>query len=165
MILDQARMNMELGGERIKKYNYLNMEIPNNTLKTQDLEKRMQDIAANCFTTAKNLENLSSEQQQQLVDLFERIKYKDIIDQGFWSLGGGLTHYKLTLNEIKLTLLEVLSSRSDDNERLILKEIFLFLNILDEPSFYQLFALRQLIHCPEEIFDEKIKDVSANYFG
>lgn len=140
------------------------MEIPNNTLEGQDLERKLQDVAANCFTTSKNLENLSVEQRSQIINLFERIKYKDIIDQGFWSLGGGLTHYKLSLNEIKLTLLEVLSSRSDDKERLIRKEMFLFLNILDEPSFYQLFALRQLIHCPEEIFDEKIKEISGNYF-
>ncbi len=140
------------------------MEIPNNTLEGQDLERKLQDVAANCFTTSKNLENLSVEQCSQIINLFERIKYKDIIDQGFWSLGGGLTHYKLSLNEIKLTLLEVLSSRSDDKERLILKEMFLFLNILDEPSFYQLFALRQLIHCPEEIFDEKVKEISGNYF-
>jgi hypothetical protein len=69
------------------------------------------------------------------------------------------------LNEIKLTVLEILSSRSDDKERLILKEIFLFLNILDEPSFYQLFALRQLLHCPEEIFNEKVKEVQGNYFA
>jgi len=80
-------------------------------------------------------------------------------------LGGGLNHYKLSLNEIKLTVLEILSSRSDDKERLILKEIFLFLNILDEPSFYQLFALRQLLHCPEEIFNEKVKEVQGNYFA
>ncbi|MBV2225553.1 MAG: hypothetical protein KUL85_01750 [Sphingobacterium mizutaii] len=140
------------------------MEIPNNTLEGQDLERKLQDVAANCFTTSKNLENLSVEQQSQIVDLFDRIKYKDIIDQGFWSLGGGLNHYKLSLNEIKLTLLEILSSCSDEKERLILKEMFLFLNILDEPSFYQLFALRQLIHCPEEIFDEKVKEISGNYF-
>ena len=133
------------------------MEIPNNTLEGQDLERKLQDVAANCFTTTKNLENLSVEQQSLIVNLFDRIKYKDIIDQGFWSLGGGLTHYKLSLNEIKLTLLEVLSSRSDDKERLILKEMFLFLNILDEPSFYQLFALRQLIHCPEISLTRKSK--------
>jgi hypothetical protein len=122
-------------------------------------------VATSCFTSTNNLENLSEEQQLQIINLFDRIKYKDIIDQGFWSLGGGLNHYKLSLNEIKLTVLEILSSRSDDKERLILKEIFLFLNILDEPSFYQLFALRQLLHCPEEIFNEKVKEVQGNYFA
>ncbi|MCT1530886.1 MULTISPECIES: hypothetical protein [Sphingobacterium] len=141
------------------------MEIPNNTLEGQDLKNRLQEVATSCFTSTNNLENLSEEQQLQIINLFDRIKYKDIIDQGFWSLGGGLNHYKLSLNEIKLTVLEILSSRSDDKERLILKEIFLFLNILDEPSFYQLFALRQLLHCPEEIFNEKVKEVQGNYFA
>jgi len=141
------------------------MEIPNNTLEGQDLKNRLQEVATSCFTSTNNLENLSEEQQLQIINLFDRIKYKDIIDQGFWSLGGGLNHYKLSLNEIKLTVLEILSSRSDDKERLILKEIFLFLNILDEPSFYQLFALRQLPHCPEEIFNEKVKEVQGNYFA
>ncbi len=141
------------------------MEIPNNTLEGQDLERRLQEVTASCFTTSSNLENLTEEQQVQIVKLFDRIKYKDIIDQGFWSLGGGLNHYKLSLNEIKLTLLEILSSCSDEKERLILKEIFLFLNILDEPSFYQLFALRQLLHCPEEIFDDKVSEIKGNYFS
>ncbi|MFD1166328.1 hypothetical protein ACFQ2C_11990 [Sphingobacterium daejeonense] len=141
------------------------MEIPNNTLEGQDLKNRLQEVATSCFTSTNNLENLSEEQQLQIINLFDRIKYKDIIDQGFWSLGGGLNHYKLCLNEIKLTVLEILSSRSDDKERLILKEIFLFLNILDKPSFYQLFALRQLLHCPEEIFNEKVKEVQGNYFA
>ncbi|VTP93293.1 Uncharacterised protein [Sphingobacterium daejeonense] len=146
-------------------HNSKNMEIPNNTLEGQDLKNRLQEVATSCFTSTNNLENLSEEQQLQIINLFDRIKYKDIIDQGFWSLGGGLNHYKLSLNEIKLTVLEILSSRSDDKERLILKEIFLFLNILDEPSFYQLFALRQLLHCPEEIFNEKVKEVQGNYFA
>jgi len=140
------------------------MEIPNNTLEGQDLERKLQEVTMGCFTTDNNLENLSEEQQLQIVKLYDRIKYKDIIDQGFWSLGGGLTHYKLSLNEIKLTVLEILSSRSDDKERLILKEIFLFLNILDEPSFYQISALRQLLHCPEDIFDQKVKEIRENYF-
>ncbi len=141
------------------------MEIPNNSLEGQTLDRKLQDVAANCFTTSNNLESLSLEQQMQIINLFDRIKYKDIIDQGFWSLGGGLNHYKLSLNEIKLNLLEILSSRSDEKERLILKEIFLFLNILDDPSFYQLFALRQLLNCPEEIFEEKIKEIQSSYFS
>ncbi|SEG60120.1 hypothetical protein SAMN05421877_110109 [Sphingobacterium lactis] len=141
------------------------MEITHNTLEGQGLDRKLQDMLTSCFTTSSNLSTLTLEQQTNLIQLFDQIKYKDIIDQGFWSLKGGLNHYHLSLNEIKMTLLEVMSSRSDEKERLILKEVFLFLNILDDPSFYQLFALRQLINCPEEIFDEKYENVKAEYFN
>jgi len=57
------------------------MEIPNNTLEGQDLKNRLQEVATSCFTSTNNLENLSEEQQLQIINLFDRIKYKDIIDQ------------------------------------------------------------------------------------
>ncbi|MEI5984856.1 MULTISPECIES: hypothetical protein [Sphingobacterium] len=140
------------------------METPITNAPEKSLSEKMQELVINCFTSANNLENLDEEQQQSIYNLYAKIKYKDIIDQGFWSLGGGLTHYFLSLNEMKLSLLEIMSTRSDEKERLILKELFLFLNILDDRSFYQLFSIRQLLHCPTEIFPEKLEDISREYF-
>ncbi|MGN5953688.1 hypothetical protein ACP6L2_03645 [Sphingobacterium lactis] len=140
------------------------MEITTNNLEAFNLTDKMREVVLNCFTSDNNLENLDESQQMEIYTLFEKIKYKDIIDQSFWSLGGGLSHYYLSLNEIKLSLLEIMSTRSDDKERLILKEIFLFLNILDDRSFYQLIAIRQLLNCPNNIFSEKLEEVKLAYF-
>lgn len=144
--------------------NKLYMEITTNNLEAFNLTDKMREVVLNCFTSDNNLENLDESQQMEIYTLFEKIKYKDIIDQSFWSLGGGLSHYYLSLNEIKLSLLEIMSTRSDDKERLILKEIFLFLNILDDRSFYQLIAIRQLLNCPNNIFPEKLEEVKLAYF-
>lgn len=144
--------------------NKLYMEITTNNSEAFNLTDKMREVVLNCFTSDNNLENLDESQQMEIYTLFEKIKYKDIIDQSFWSLGGGLSHYYLSLNEIKLSLLEIMSTRSDDKERLILKEIFLFLNILDDRSFYQLIAIRQLLNCPNNIFHEKLEEVKLAYF-
>ncbi|GAA4140728.1 hypothetical protein GCM10022216_20040 [Sphingobacterium kyonggiense] len=144
--------------------NKLYMEITTNNSEAFNLTDKMREVVLNCFTSDNNLENLDESQQMEIYTLFEKIKYKDIIDQSFWSLGGGLSHYYLSLNEIKLSLLEIMSTRSDDKERLILKEIFLFLNILDDRSFYQLIAIRQLLNCPNNIFSEKLEEVKLAYF-
>lgn len=141
------------------------MELTDNINEEQSLQEKMKHVVLNSFTSASNLEHLSENQQKEIYELYLKIKYKDIIDQGFWSLGGGLNHYYLSLNEIKLSLLEIMATRSDDKERLILKEIFLFLNILDDRSFYQLFAIRQLLNCPTEIFAEKLQKIKAEHFS
>ncbi|MBW5353130.1 hypothetical protein EST47_26880, partial [Escherichia coli] len=114
------------------------MENSNTAFLEEDLNERVKALLSNCCSGYVNPESLCPERQTALVKLFDQIQYKDILDQAFWSIGGGLAHYNLSLNEIKLSLLEILSTRSDDKERLILKELFLFLNILDEKSFYQI---------------------------
>ncbi|MFZ4263735.1 hypothetical protein ACFRAE_16980 [Sphingobacterium sp. HJSM2_6] len=154
---------INIGGMK-RNYYYNYMELSNQLTDHLELDVKMKEVANNCFTSSTNLANLTILQQHEVYRLFEQIKFKDIIDQGFWSLGGGLNHYKLSLGEIKLSLLELLSNCSDERDRLILKEIFLFLNILDDRSFYQLIALRQLINCPSEIFDEKINRIKRDVF-
>ncbi len=141
------------------------MENSNTAFLEEDLNERVKALLSNCCSGYVNLESLCPERQTALVKLFDQIQYKDILDQAFWSIGGGLAHYNLSLNEIKLSLLEILSTRSDDKERLILKELFLFLNILDEKSFYQINGIRQLMNCPEDVFDSKIEEIKALYFN
>ncbi len=140
------------------------MENPNTSFVEEDLNAKVKALFSNCCSGHTNLEALSPKNQAYLVNLFEQIQYKDILDQALWSLGGGLSHYNLSLGEIKLSLLEILASRSDDRERLILKELFLFLNILDEKSFYQINAIRQLMNCPEEVFEQKVEEIESRYF-
>ncbi|MDM1048874.1 hypothetical protein [Sphingobacterium hotanense] len=141
------------------------MENSNTAFLEEDLNDRVKALLSNCCSSYANLESLCPERQTALVKLFDQIQYKDILDQALWSIGGGLAHYNLSLNEIKLSLLEILSTRSDDKERLILKELFLFLNILDEKSFYQINGIRQLMNCPEEVFDFKIEEIKGLYFN
>ncbi len=141
------------------------MENSNPSLMDEHLNGKIDELLTHCCSGYFNIEQLSSDRQQALLALFDQIQYKDIIDQAFWSLGGGLNHYNLSLNEIELAVLEILSSRSDDRERLILKELFLFLNILDERSYYQINGIRQLVNCPEEVFDVKFKEVKETYFS
>ncbi len=140
------------------------MELSNQLTEHLELDVKMQEVASNCFTSSNNLSNLNASQQQEIYRLFDQIQFKDIIDQSFWSLAGGLNHYKLSLSEIKLTFIELLSNCSEERDRLILKEIFLFLNILDDRSFYQLIALRQLINCPSEIFEQKFEGIKGDIF-
>jgi len=150
----------------IKKTNQTEyMENSNTAFLEEDLNDRVKALLSNCCSGYANLESLCPERQTALVKLFDQIQYKDILDQALWSIGGGLAHYNLSLNEIKLSLLEILSTRSDDKERLILKELFLFLNILDEKSFYQINGIRQLMNCPEEVFDFKIEEIKGLYFN
>lgn len=129
---------------------------------SSELKGKLKQFASNACVSEAQLDDLDINQLQQLADMYDKVRLKDILIQSLDSFFEGIKNHYISTDDALYDILEMICETTDKEQRLLLKEVYYLFKALGTESGNKMLALRDLVTYDD--FNEKIIGLHKGLF-
>lgn len=134
-------------------------QMPINT----ELSDKVNEFAISVCLSPKNFSDLRTDQLQDVLKLYDKIRIKDGLEQALDTFTEGIYKLCVSTDDLKVQILDIIVEAKDLASRQILQELFWLMNFLGDDSTHRLLILRNLLLQGQDSFDKNLERIKIAF--